>query len=98
MDVRRIFSIELDHPKNDLVTRFGLLQSKHTDTGVVQMYKRKGLAQRSLVLRRLEGDQRIIQPVGLPVSLSFAPIAGMSSQSKHKLVVAPVLIGLIAIS
>ena len=38
------------------------------------MNEREALAENPLVLRSLKGDQRIVQPVGLPICLRIAPI------------------------
>src|ERR1035441_9123597 len=49
------------------------------------------------MLRGLESYQGIVEPVGLPVCLGGAPIAFVSGKPEHKLVMAPFLIGLIAV-
>ena len=40
------------------------------------------------MFRTLEGDERIVQAISLPIRLSLAPIAAMPSESKEYVMMA----------
>ena len=50
------------------------------------------------MLAALEWYKRLVQPVGLPVRLSFAPVARVSRNAKDELVVSQILGALVGIS
>ena len=50
------------------------------------------------MLARLKSDQRRAQPIGLPVCLAFAPVAGVAGNPEQYLVMSPVLIQLIGVA
>ena len=46
------------------------------------MDQREATAQLAGMLRRLKRNQRVVQPIRLPIRLSLLPTAGMANQSK----------------
>jgi hypothetical protein len=95
--ILRWMTVELDHAENDFVIRFRFLESEHANSGVVEVKQRKSLAQRTGMLCRLEGDQRIAETIGLPVRLRLFPTAGVSRQAEYEFVMTPVLVCLVAV-
>src|ERR1700733_13065592 len=90
-------TVELDHAENDFVVCFRFLESQHTDSGVVELEQGKALAQRTGMLCRLKGDERIAETIGLPIRLRLLPSPGVSSQAEHEFVVAPDVVCLVSL-
>src|ERR1700677_5043996 len=91
-------TVELDHAENDFITRFGFLEGEHAYSRIVEVKQGDALAQRAGMLWRLEGYERITQPVGLPVGLHLSPAIGVSGHAEYEFVVTPVLVCLVAIA
>src|ERR1039458_3076977 len=47
---------------------------------------------------RLEGNERLVKAVGLPIGFAVVPRAGMAGDAESEFVVAPVLVGLIGVT
>src|SRR5436853_2754139 len=48
--------------------------------------------------RTLEGDQRLIKALRLPIGLLLTPVARVTSQTIHQFVMTPVLRGLVGVA
>src|SRR6202451_4132036 len=91
-------SLHLYQPHNYFVAQFGFLQSQNADIRIVDTHQAEATPKRSFVLSGLERDQRRAQPVGLPVRLALAPIAGVAGNAEDVLMVSPVLVELIGVT
>src|SRR5713226_3869155 len=94
----RRLTIDLDNSHHDFVALLRLLEGQHAYAAVIHPDKRKLLAERSRMLRTFEGDEGIVQAIGLPIGLFLTPIAPMPGESKHNVMMAQILSSLVCIA
>ena len=71
--VLRALAVEFDEADDDLVRLFSLLQGEHAHAAVADVQQRETLAERAGVRRGLEGDERLVECLSLPVGRACAP-------------------------
>jgi hypothetical protein len=91
-------SVHLDHPDDELVALFGLLEGEDADAGIVHGQEREGPAERALVGRAFEGAERLVQAEALPIRRPLPEISGVAREPVDELVTAQIERGLVGIA
>src|SRR6185436_11799047 len=95
--VVRAFAVGFHDADHDVIALFGFLQSHDAHAIVAGGENREALAERTGMLRRLKGDERLIEAQRLPAALLLPPIARVAGQTIDEAVVSPILRGLVAV-
>ncbi len=98
VDIRLRFAVELHQANDELVALFGFLHAEDADAGIAHLHHGEGFAQCSGMFGCLEGDQRSVESLRLPIGLAITPIVGVTGKAVGELVVADVLRGFIGVA
>src|ERR1700722_11571697 len=88
-------AVEFHEAENPLVALLGLFECQEADTRIVDLYKRKFLAQNARLTRGPEPVQALVVALSLPAGLPVAPIAAVPRNAITEFVMADILRGLI---
>jgi len=91
-------AVEFHQAHDHFVAELRFLHREHADAWIAELQERIRPAERTLMTGRLEGVQRSVEPLRLPVRLRIAPSTGVNGEAVDELMVAEVLCGLVRIA
>src|SRR6185312_3819561 len=80
-------AVEFYRAQNQFIALLGPFQRHYSNSRAADLQERKFAAEMASVLRSLEGDQRIVQSLSLPISFRRAPAISMRGKAKDELMV-----------
>src|ERR1700691_728600 len=97
-DVTLRLALEFNQAHDHLIALLGFLQRQHSNPRIADLQQRKLFTQSSSVPGDLKRDQRIVQPLRLPVGLALAPADSVPGDSVNEFVVPDILRALVGIT